>query len=1362
MAKLLSYENPQGARISFYWSGAQPPTDEQLDHIFATKHSQDLENSQRSGANAEKAELTRNTSSFIGQVKEHAAKDLGDIFGPLAGQTLQNIESLGHDIAHPIQTYREKQAENQIAQEAAKHPASVFEDSHPSYDEVRINSAAPINPYEGSDSDIPFISPLATIGKGAAALVAPEHIHGITPEKISRAGSTLALQTAMFGAPMAHGEVPSRIPDILPPEESTAIIPSSRMQNVEPIDIQPEQAGLPESTQRALPPSTQQIEEGVEFPDQQMRLLGRIAKSSQPAQQILSPTGEPIGYTGETGPPITSVPARNEPIQVSGTTIREPRLEDITSSPEPRPQQTIQDIASPDSLIDAGMELQDIGKLPETPEPPKIDLSKKIEASPTVKPTTPAETLQENQLPQVKAPQNAYQKMSDEELTQLHNLEPNEETTTEIQNRGLIEPSKTPEILSHEPTPQELELRNIQQRIGEEPATQEEFDRAGEQFRKDYQNQEEPNPKQDLTTQLKETKVEPSETHNYPVSNEALNNFPNEDKTFSIIDKLKLSPDLKEEVEHHLNNYFEDPGFIEDNQGSTPESLVKAALDDIVNMGEDYGGAFSGIHEGWPETEKSSFKSWKKMRGEASRKLTKLETSAQEPTIQEGEYDPVQQLKDLGYIPQDISRMSPEQQDFIIKKGTTKLAPGTAEGSESEPQFQSKQRMAREKAEKESNRLMNLLGEESGEFRPGEFVRNLFKLRENIDPARQYVNDMVGKIMRGEKLSSLEQENLKSSGLHDMVFKYSNFTGEVDRAVAKILGPTIGLKSGTKMFGSADWNLESNPWTKPIAEVIKGTGKEPVGEIPKNIWLTKMFQEVDKARGKILTPSEDKQVSAILDTFHDIPTTLHDENTGKLVSHKVLNLADDYRTILNSVLEYAQEMGATSRSGKPLTGIWEYFPHLMKDPAIPENLKASFASIIKPLTRGGLRKNIDDYLNSYMGKAAYYDSHGVHINPTNDIPLEGAEVSGGGVYSKVTPSAGSSHAEQRWDIIRPEDLEQSSDKLMRAYLESMSRLIFDKPAIQSANEMLQKLPDGPMKRNATWYVRNYARADALDLSGELRKAQQTVANIGARSVLFGNSRLQLLHLTRAVMSVWPEFGTVPTIGAITDIAAHPIEAVKETHAAGLLRNWTVPKMMKGKMELLDDLGNFFDAGNTVAKTIAYKAAQYKYPDNPKAAIDAAARAEMITSPARGIEAIDHLGPMLAQFKSWLVKYGELQARAYIKAAMEPSMESWAKAFRYMTAMAGLYETGKILGLHLFHMSYYSFQLGSTVLQTTNRIAEKLSSGKPDDAAIELVKFMLPGGHSLPRESKGSTIFQDEDKTTLSRTHRRPSIPGRHH
>lgn len=495
---------------------------------------------------------------------------------------------------------------------------------------------------------------------------------------------------------------------------------------------------------------------------------------------------------------------------------------------------------------------------------------------------------------------------------------------------------------------------------------------------------------------------------------------------------------------------------------------------------------------------------------------------------------------------------------------------------------------------------------------------------------------------------------------------------------------------------STDQFLDTNPATRPISDLIT---KE--AEIPKTQWLVKNLDELSALKKRY------KGINA--ERLFDIAEGTVKPNLTEA------RAAADLRTLYDKVFDEAWEKGVTTWEGEPIQYLQDYMPHI-KNAMV--DLPGMWDSI-KSIFRG---------------------------EEFNEPKVSGTEK----VYAgRQTPEPRTPHAEHR--IGELETLNKDIWEVSRRYLESMSRAMFDAPAVRKARTILKDVPEGFDKDMATWYLQHYTGFDALPYMARFAKSvDRTLARMGARSVLFGNTRLQVLHLARTLTQIWPEVPTTDLLAGfaktVEGMIRNPKDPFAATRKAGLIQQQISPMNLKRPMEKLDAIGNFLDFGNSFAKTVSFEANKRSMPLDK--AVAKTMKDEGMVTPARPVRALE-TSRMFVQFKYWLFKYAENAANAMADVAKEPNLANFARMSKYAAAALTAYYTAKKTGLSLWHAGFRSLELVSGMATSTaTRIVQDMAQGKWDKVAKELVQYAIPGGHSIPRElpasmgGKGPTFIHE--------------------
>lgn len=563
--------------------------------------------------------------------------------------------------------------------------------------------------------------------------------------------------------------------------------------------------------------------------------------------------------------------------------------------------------------------------------------------------------------------------------------------------------------------------------------------------------------------------------------------------------------------------------------------------------------------------------------------------------------------------------------------------------------------------------------------------------------------------------------NSMGDGLHK-IYEKAKTRFDREQAWVKAMPTPSFFKKVLHEFSSSTQTLEA--YKGPHEDVVHNVANilTEGAQIPKNMWVVEKFGELDKImEGIRIDPTAGsigrkglesnklgKEVFNILDKFDD-------PKQASGFSPRAISIATDLRKWMDDVLKEMQASGVTDKRGKVIQRLDAYIHHMAEESNIA----------------GDVKQYINEALHGQADEMA-------QVSGTSDIYG----------FSKPTPRFGP--AEKR--LGKLEQYETNPLTVMKRYTLAASRILFDKPAIEAARLQIEKLPDGYWKKYAEDTVKNYMPIS----DGVASIMHHGLARTGARSVLWGSTGLQTLHIGRILTQVMPEMGMARTLKATAEVLIDPIRSgqiYKETKAAGLLQQATIPIRFKSGMEVLDVMGNYWDFGNTVAKMVAYRASMRQVlRENPGISHEAAmvkaakeaTRVEGIPNPSTRVPAFAKLEKIpfpTVQFKYWVQKYFELGGRAVAAAAKDPSMQNLGKVGRYIAGGMMAEEITRRTGAKIFHLSPYILQIGAPVISLGKNIATTLmSDSKTPEEKLEYTfkkigQFVTPGGESLPREVK---------------------------
>lgn len=549
-------------------------------------------------------------------------------------------------------------------------------------------------------------------------------------------------------------------------------------------------------------------------------------------------------------------------------------------------------------------------------------------------------------------------------------------------------------------------------------------------------------------------------------------------------------------------------------------------------------------------------------------------------------------------------------------------------------------------------------------------------------------------------------------------------------------------------YGSADKTLASRPESAPIAEgIITANDK-------KMEWVATTQRELASLT-KGLSREDRTTVGQLLDNFEN--------PTESQVSPQLGQVALKIRQKLNEI--HALVPGGI-KGGNDMGFIENYLTHI--ESQAPSDLVDGM-------------KQVWEY---HLGKPFKDLFASEDLGPTKTIKKgkRGGDILDvGDMYETGKGDPNSQFSEKRTGKLK--NLEYDINKVLPAYTESIAKLIFDKPAVDSAKRVLSTIPDSKLKELAGWYIKNYSRYDAQPgLSEGWNDWTQKLARTASRSMLGFSTGLQTLHLARIPANLWPELPTKYLLKGMYEMGKNPYQAYGEATRLGMLSNELRPWAFKTLGQKTDSVIHLFSTADFLDRSIGYHGFKQMFLDQglkpelaSAKAIAASKRASLMIDPARSTMGFSPdakfaggaLGKLTTQFKQVPTKIIEQYIQIGSKALQDPKAAA-RMAMGVGTALA-LYEAG----FHTFHVSPSQFALqtgGATLgelakigsptakslyksalqlkdgdvegaLQTTS---DFLQSDKFYDSALEAGAFMVPAGLSLKRQLKnGPSMFEKE-------------------
>lgn len=323
------------------------------------------------------------------------------------------------------------------------------------------------------------------------------------------------------------------------------------------------------------------------------------------------------------------------------------------------------------------------------------------------------------------------------------------------------------------------------------------------------------------------------------------------------------------------------------------------------------------------------------------------------------------------------------------------------------------------------------------------------------------------------------------------------------------------------------------------------------------------------------------------------------------------------------------------------------------------------------------------------------------------------------------------------------DINYNAKQVIRAYVQSIARTIFDKPAVSIATDALKNVPEeSNLKDLATWYIKNYSGYDAEQ---SLHKVWAGFANNlsqkTARSFLDWNVPLHMLHLGEVPASVFPELGAKYTAIGMKDLPKN----IGDMAQNGLIQGEVIPPSFRTLGEKYQTASQFFNVVERIVKGIAYGGAKQKFldaGDSPEVAkIKAIAATKDMTymvDPARKMKGLSPesniMGGELASITGNQFRGVPFKIVEQYKNIIKNTKNDPAKTAR-LIAGASLAASGAAAGAHTFHMnvgSLISPTLWGAFGNAMKDVAVDLGRGDLGKAITDTVLWATPGGQQLKK------------------------------
>lgn len=380
-----------------------------------------------------------------------------------------------------------------------------------------------------------------------------------------------------------------------------------------------------------------------------------------------------------------------------------------------------------------------------------------------------------------------------------------------------------------------------------------------------------------------------------------------------------------------------------------------------------------------------------------------------------------------------------------------------------------------------------------------------------------------------------------------------------------------------------------------------------------------------------------------------------------------------------------------------------------------------------------------------------------HFGPESGIrQLFSSEPSGSGgtgeigdFYEKGLGKPTSSFTKTRTGALQ--DIETDPNKIIPIYLESMAKVIHDRPAVDIAKEALKGIPQGTLKEWLAGYIKNYTRYDAdAELAAKANALANQIATINAHSVIAFNPIVHMYHLGQLPANVWPELGTKYSTIGLGKFLKNPVAGYQELAENGVFSGMIRPMQFQTKMQKFESVSYFMNYVESIVKGTGYYGFKQKALDSgmgeTEAVLDAIQKTKNATAtvdPARYMRYFtpesNFVGGQVARLGKQYHQIPYKLVEQFVRAAADFKANP-AKAARYIagTGIAGL---GTAAGMHTLHVSPVSlaqYALGGagqfgTVMAGMYR---KLAKGDVGGALGDIATWITPGGATI---SKGIAI-----------------------
>lgn len=641
----------------------------------------------------------------------------------------------------------------------------------------------------------------------------------------------------------------------------------------------------------------------------------------------------------------------------------------------------------------------------------------------------------------------------------------------------------------------------------------------------------------------------------------------------------------------------------------------------------------------------------------------------------------------------------------------------------------------------------------------GSTVRGINEAGQKVyDTARESVIKPQAASAEGPVLGASETPPAgKKPGVANPLSNTAPPSGTGEAAVTNAAVQNANKEAGSKdlsrfrvEFGSTDKALRSRPETAPIADAITNAADQ------KAQWIaTTERQLAEHTKG--LSKGDLNALGQIIDKGAQVGD-----------NPDLVRRAANIKGILDQI---HAELKIPESAGGKMGYIENYLTHINKLPE--DDIKSAI-------------KQIWEY---HVGKP-FQDMFGSGDLQT---PQKGSGL--GDMFDKGLGNPDSPFRKTRGTPTAP--LEMNPNKVLPAYIESIAKLKFDRPAVDAAKDIIKTLPDlnvagkpSRLKETAQWYVKHYSNYDSMPgLSEGWNDLTRKLMRTTARSMLGGSTGLQTLHLARIPMNLLPELGTKYLMKGMAAVAKNPMAAYREAVSNGLLQNEVRPWAFKTAAQKFDSVSSFMSGADFLDRSIGYNGFKKQMMDQGMNEAEASAKAiakskaaSLYIDSARPTMGFTRdakvfggaAGNLATQFKQVPTRIIEQYLDIASKAKQDP-----AKAAR-MLAGLGIAAGGAEAGLHTLHIKPAQFatqmfgatgqvltSVGKEFAPLMKHVTQSLMSGNvtqalqdtqdwatsehPLKAAGKAALWAIPGGMSMKRQyDNGLSMFEEGNKPDRKR------------